>query len=94
MSDANNNDRQSLGDREAIEVSNLVGVTLDDFLDGVEGDPNANQVPLPVAPALIELAAAAIAQVILNGQGRFTPKEVISHTGARCMRMLKDGVDE
>jgi hypothetical protein len=94
MSDANENEPKRPEDREAIEVSNLVGVTLDDFLEWVEGDPNANQEPLPVGPALIELAAAAMARVVLNGQGKFMPKEVISHTGARCRRMLSDAVDE
>jgi hypothetical protein len=63
-------------------------------VDWLKGEPNGNQVPLPVGPALVELAAAAIAQVILNGQGKFKPKEVISHTAARCMRMLLDAVDE
>jgi hypothetical protein len=94
MDNANENEPQSPEDREASEVSDLVGVMIDDFLTELEGNPNANQLSLPVAPALIELAAAAIAQVILNGQGKFTPKEVISHTGARCRRMLKDAVDE
>jgi hypothetical protein len=94
MTEANDDERQSPEDREATEVSNLVGVTLDDFLDWLEGDPKANQMPLPAGPALLELAAAAMAQVILNGQGRFTPKQVISNTGARCRRMLKDAVDE
>jgi hypothetical protein len=94
MSDADNDDRQSPEDREAIEVSNLVGGTIGDFLAEVEGNPNVNQAPLPVGPALIELAAAAIAHFVLNGRGEFTPKELISHAGARCMRMLLDAVDE
>ena len=94
MTDANDDDRQNPEDREAIEVSNLVGGTIEDFLAEVEGDPSVNQAPLPVGPALIELAAAAIARLVLNGRGEFTPKELISQTGARCMRMLLDAVDE
>ena len=94
MDNANENEPQRPEDREAVEVSNLVGVTLDDFLEWVEGDPNANQEPLPVGPALIELAAAAIAHLVLNGPGGFTPKELICQTQGRCMRMLKDAVDE
>jgi hypothetical protein len=55
---------------------------------------NADQAPLPMGPALIELAAAAIAHLVLNGPGQFKPKELISHTQGRCMRMLKDVVIE
>jgi hypothetical protein len=94
MSDTNDNDCQSPEDREAIEVSNLVGGTIEDFLAEIEGDPNVNQEPLPVGPALIELAAAAIAHLVLNGRTKFTPKELISQTGARCRRMLLDAIDE
>lgn len=94
MANANDDDRQSPEARWAIEVSNLVGGTIDDFLAEVEGDPITNQKPLPVGPALIELAAAAIAHLVLNGRGEFTPKELISQTGARCRRMLLDAVDE
>jgi hypothetical protein len=94
MADANDNDCQNPEDREAIEVSNLVVGTIDNFLTEVEGDSNANQEPLPMGPALIELAAAAIAHLVLNRPGKFSPKELISQTGARCMRMLLDAVDE
>jgi hypothetical protein len=37
------------------------------FLAEAEGDPNSNQEPLPVQPALIELAAAAVAHFVSIG---------------------------
>jgi hypothetical protein len=93
MTDANDDDR--LG--RAVRGDRGVKACRQDkpgLFGGVEGDPNVNQEPLPAGPALIELAAAAIAHLVLNGRGEFTPKELISQTQGRCMRMLMDAMDE
>jgi hypothetical protein len=68
-------------------LDNLVAVTIEDFVMWAEDDVEEGEEPVAAGPALIELAAAAVADVVFAHKmgPRVVMKMVASRVSARCM---------
>ena len=68
-------------------IDDLVAVTIEDFLIHAEKDVEVGEEPIETGPALIELAAASVAEVVFEYER--DPQEVVAMVQARLSAILR-----
>ena len=83
MKNGHDQNEQGEEDDGLTEVDNFVANTIDDFLDEAKGDAEAGIEPMEPGPALIELAAFALSEVVLRYSTE--PKDVVALMQSRTL---------